>query len=89
MNVPLVVFVMSRVLPTCLRRQSVRSFTMDTLSSRLTSLHQKSEDMISIGYAQVAISFATRSVAALRTRQKMLETYRENPEVTAFDKLIF
>ena len=37
----------------------------------------------------MAISFATRSVAALRTRQKILETYQENLEVTAFDKLIF
>ena len=62
---------------------------MDTLPSRLTSLHQKSEDTISIGYEQVAISFATRSVAAVRTRQKMLATYRENPEATAFNKLIF
>ena len=70
-NVPLVVFLMSRVLSTCLWRQSVRSFTMDTLSSRMTSLHQKqSEDIMFMGYEQGEISFATRSVAALRMQQK-------------------
>ena len=48
-------------------------------------MHQKqSEDIMFMGYEEGEISFATRSVAALRTRQKMLETYRENPEATAF-----
>ena len=41
------------------------------------------------GYKRVVISLATRSVAYEEPRQKMLETYRENPEATAFDELIF
>ena len=50
---------------------------MDTLSSRLTSLHQRSEDMMTKGYEQVVISFAAAFVKLI---------FRSVPEEKNLDK---